>query len=61
MGNETEMFVKYMIRRAETIRKAGVWPILVFDGEKVPLKVRQEIFMIHALTTLCLESSVDGA
>ncbi|OQR89181.1 hypothetical protein THRCLA_09871 [Thraustotheca clavata] len=38
VGNDTETYVKYVVRRAEMLQSVGIKPILVFDGRKIPLK-----------------------
>ncbi|OQR98280.1 hypothetical protein ACHHYP_08920 [Achlya hypogyna] len=38
MGNATETYVLYVVRRAKLLRDIGITPILVFDGQKIPLK-----------------------
>jgi len=39
VGNETETYIKYVLRRVDMLKHAGIHPILVFDGERIPLKV----------------------
>ncbi|RHY70378.1 hypothetical protein DYB30_006989 [Aphanomyces astaci] len=38
LGNETQTYITYVMRRVELLKNAGIHPILVFDGKKVPLK-----------------------
>ncbi|EQC32424.1 hypothetical protein SDRG_10164 [Saprolegnia diclina VS20] len=38
VGNETETYVKYILRRTDMLKAVGVKPLLVFDGNKIPLK-----------------------
>lgn len=43
-GKQTDSYVRYMLRKVDLMRACGVRDVvLVFDGQRLPLKVRTHV------------------
>mmetsp|Transcript_30148 Transcript_30148/g.65851 ORF Transcript_30148/g.65851 Transcript_30148/m.65851 type:complete len:762 (+) Transcript_30148:202-2487(+) len=42
LGQDTDKFVYYFLRMCEVLRFNGVKPVIVFDGERLPAKAKEE-------------------
>jgi exonuclease-1 len=38
MGNPTKKYIQYCMNRVRLLQDHGIWPIIVFDGDHLPMK-----------------------
>jgi exonuclease 1 len=38
LGNPTTRYVTYCMNRVKLLQENGIWPIIVFDGDHLPMK-----------------------
>ncbi|KAL2919784.1 hypothetical protein HK105_200701 [Polyrhizophydium stewartii] len=42
MGIPTTKYVDYFMSKARQLQSFGIWPVIVFDGDRLPIKMRTE-------------------
>lgn len=42
MNIPTKKYINYCMRKVKSLQEAGIWPIIVFDGDHLPIKSNTE-------------------